>query len=310
MARKLQAFLTWLGLECKIFNVGKYRRAAAAQLAFQNAKGKSHSERERTGSCSAEFFDPNNTEAAELRAHVADLALRDMLRWLDGEDEEGGYRRKGSLSSIGEEGEVQERDRIAIFDATNSTAERRRWILEECTSPKKRPGKPTGVVFVESLCDDEELLEENFRYKVLNSPDFTGMSEEDAMADLRQRVKKYEDQYETLTDDSQSYIKVYNLSAKILVNHCYGRMVHAKEHASSYECGVLVSNSVSSVVCFVRIPPSPQNQAKMVVSSRSCIIWEDFCVYFSPHRLSSGCFLFPCLTPLISNRSQRSSHGI
>lgn len=113
---------------------------------------------------------------------------------------------------------------LAIFDATNSTVKRRQWILEECTSPEKRPGKPTGVVFVESVCDDEALLEENFRFKVQNSPDFEGMTEDEAVADLRKRVKKYEEQYETVDDDSLSYIKVYNLSTKVMVNHCYGRM--------------------------------------------------------------------------------------
>lgn len=226
VARKLQAFLTWIGVDCKIFNVGKYRREAAAQLAFEKASSetdrKNSSARELSGSCSADFFDASNTKAAELRERVADVALREMLRWLDGED--GGIRRRVSgLSTVDAEGRVKH-DRIAIFDATNSTVKRRQWILEECTSPEKRPDKPTGVVFVESICDDEELLSENFRFKVLNSPDFNGMSEEEAIADLRKRVQKYEDQYETVDDDTQSYIKVWNLSSKVLVNHCYGRM--------------------------------------------------------------------------------------
>jgi hypothetical protein len=225
VARKLQFFLTWLGLECKIFNVGKYRREAAAQLAFEEAKIGTKSEREVAGSCDADFFDPNNKKAAQLREKVADVALRDMLNWLDDEQDtqRGIFRNDSGLTTASEEGGTS-RDRIAIFDATNSTVKRRTWILEECTSPEKRPGKPTGVVFVESICDDEDLLEENFRFKVLNSPDFEGMSEEEAVADLRKRVKKYEEQYETIDDDSLSYIKVFNLSTKVLVNHCYGRM--------------------------------------------------------------------------------------
>jgi hypothetical protein len=77
---------------------------------------------------------------------------------------------------------------------------------------------------VESLCDDQELLEENYRYKISNSPDFEGMTEEEALNDLRTRVRKYEEQYETIDDDSVSYIKVFNLSTKLMVNHIYGRM--------------------------------------------------------------------------------------
>ena len=225
VARKLQYFLTWLGLECRIFNVGKYRREAAAQLAFEEASNGTKSEREAAGSCDANFFDPKNTKAAQLRERVAEVALRDMLAWLDDEDTIGRrvFRNDSGLTTMSDE-EGPSSDRIAIFDATNSTVTRRTWILQECTSPEKRPGKPTGVVFVESICDDKDLLEENFRFKVLNSPDFEGMSEEEAVADLRERVKKYEEQYETIDDDSLSYIKVFNLSTKVLVNHCYGRM--------------------------------------------------------------------------------------
>lgn len=216
MARKLLNFLEWYGCECKIFNVGKYRRQANAE-ATESA----------TGACDANFFDSGNKEAAALRERVAEIALKDMLKWLD--DEEGNdsdgeieesSRRSFAASSFGED----KCDRIAIFDATNSTAKRRRWILDQCTSPVKRPGKPTGCVFVESICDDEELLMENFRFKITNSPDYKGMDEETALADLRSRVAKYEEQYETITDDSLSYIKIFNLSTKLLVNHIYGRM--------------------------------------------------------------------------------------
>jgi len=212
--------LEWHGSHCKIFNVGKYRREASG------------------GACDANFFSADNKDARILREKVAEFALRDMLRWIDGEEEidiedecksssnsptsnSSGH----SLNSKNSNASFHEnRDRIAIFDATNSTDKRRRWILEECTNPAKRPGKPTGVVFVESICDDEELLLENFRFKVSNSPDYKNMDEQEAIKDLKQRVKQYEQQYETITDDSLSYIKIFNLSTKLLVNHCYGRM--------------------------------------------------------------------------------------
>lgn len=210
VARKLLSFLEWHGSFCKIFNVGRYRRKASG------------------GACDANFFAADNKNASAIREQVAELALRDMLRWIDGEEEEDGQGPSGSGRSVNSKNSNssfhENRDRIAIFDATNSTDKRRRWLLEECTNPAKRPGKPTGVVFVESICDDEELLLENFRFKVSNSPDYEGMDEEEAIKDLRQRVKKYEEQYETITDDSLSYIKIFNLSTKLLVNHIYGRM--------------------------------------------------------------------------------------
>ena len=166
-----------------------------------------------------------------------------MIRWLDADSESDdsddqqphrngscGVRRTSSVSSMStaealygdSRAKDWGKDKVAIFDATNSTADRRRWVLEECTN---RKGKlPIGVVFVESICDDAELLEENYRFKIKNSPDYAGIPEEEALQDLRERVKKYEEAYEPIADDSQSYIKIFNLSTKIMVNHIYGRM--------------------------------------------------------------------------------------
>jgi hypothetical protein len=91
-------------------------------------------------------------------------------------------------------GEVEDwagvQDSVAVFDATNSTRKRRDKIKLACKARKKHP---VGLVFVESLCDDEGLLEDNFRLKVRNSPDFEGMTEEEAMKDLKIRVKNYEE---------------------------------------------------------------------------------------------------------------------
>ena len=223
IARKLQNFLLWRGNACEIFNVGKYRRNVQAQHATKSADT-SPSLRQSVGACDANFFDSSNPEARALRQQAASTAMKAMLEWLDAEDE----------IVINEETEEKQfqyalkaninRTRIAIFDATNSTEARRNWVLQECTSADKRGNKSTGCIFVESLCDDEELLEENFRFKVQNSPDFKGMTEQEAIADLRRRVQKYEEQYEPINDDSQSYIKIFNLSSKMLVNHIYGRM--------------------------------------------------------------------------------------
>lgn len=209
VARKLLAFLEWHSCFCKIFNVGRYRRQASG------------------GACDANFFAVDNKDASVLREKVAGLALRDMLRWIDGEEEvdiDGQSSNRSLNSKCSNASFHDNRDRIAIFDATNSTDKRRRWVLEECTNPAKRPGKPTGVIFVESICDDEELLLENFRFKVSNSPDYKNMDEGEAIEDLKKRVKEYEERYETITDDALSYIKIFNLSTKLLVNHIYGRM--------------------------------------------------------------------------------------
>ena len=38
---------------------------------------------------------------------------------------------------------------------------------------------------MESICEDPNILQENLRSKVANSPDFVGMAPEEALADLQ-----------------------------------------------------------------------------------------------------------------------------
>lgn len=76
------------------------------------------------------------------------------------------------------------------IDATNSTKQRRNWSLAQCGKATEISGKETGVVFVESICDDLELLNENFHVKISTCPDFSIMSQEDALQDLRELVQK------------------------------------------------------------------------------------------------------------------------
>eukprot|EP00669_Euglena_mutabilis_P014340 TRINITY_DN9400_c0_g1_i1.p2 TRINITY_DN9400_c0_g1~~TRINITY_DN9400_c0_g1_i1.p2 ORF type:complete len:246 (-),score=119.23 TRINITY_DN9400_c0_g1_i1:25-732(-) len=143
--------------------------------------------RRATGdSSNAAFFDPSNAAAVNQRQHAAEDAMKDLLDFFDNGGE------------------------VGIFDATNSTAERRAWICDQCRE------KRIAVVFVESICDDPEVLQENFLNKVRHSPDFAGMDERTAMADLNQRIRNYELVYETIDDDAQAYIKLYNLQTRAL----------------------------------------------------------------------------------------------
>jgi predicted kinase len=175
VARKLLIYLNWTGVHCKIFNVGKYRRAVhASNIA---ASTLTTTDREKQGACDASFFDPNNEAAKQVRELAAHRAMDDMLEWLDSElsleevdhssDEDSSSHSNLVYKSI---------ERVAIFDATNSTQARRQWIVDCCTRPDRK--ETIGVVFVESVCDDQELLEANYRYKISSCPDFAGKNHE------------------------------------------------------------------------------------------------------------------------------------
>lgn len=129
----------------------------------------------------ANFFDQANPAGMEARERALHAALDDMLGWL---------RR--------DEGQV------AILDATNSTHARRVQLRE-------RLHGRCQYLFIESICNDEETLERNYRNKLLYSPDYTGVDEDDAIADFKARIRKYEEVYEPIDDRSYHYIKLIDM---------------------------------------------------------------------------------------------------
>ena len=123
------------------------------------------------------------------------------------------------MSESDEDPTARRPTRTAIFDATNSTMQRRQDVVT-CMA-KELP--QCRVVFVESLCDDEQVIERNLRQKIAMSPDYRDKPFEEALADLRQRIDKYESQYESLsTQERISFIKLFNLSSQLHINLIYG----------------------------------------------------------------------------------------
>lgn len=64
IARKVARYLNWVGVPCRVFNVGQYRRSRLGAQQPHN------------------FFDPENEEARKKRLHMAIAALDDMIEWL------------------------------------------------------------------------------------------------------------------------------------------------------------------------------------------------------------------------------------
>jgi len=101
---------------------------------------------------------------------------------------------------------------VQVFDATNTTKERRQLIREIVVD--KMGYK---LFFVESLCDDPKIIESNIKEVKINSPDYFGMNKDDALHDFLQRIDHYKDQYQALDEeleDQLSFIKVFNTGEK------------------------------------------------------------------------------------------------
>jgi len=103
---------------------------------------------------------------------------------------------------------------IAILDATNSTKDRRRWIKDTCSREN------IATLFVESKCDDEDLIMSNILEVKTTSPDYKGQDPEAAALDFRSRIRNYEKVYQTIDEDEKdlTYVKLINVGSQIIIN--------------------------------------------------------------------------------------------
>lgn len=139
----------------------------------------------------ADFFDKSNTEGERLRHAAAQAAVADMIAWF--EDGDGV---------------------VAILDATNSTKVRRRWVHQCCEANN------IETLFVESKCDNEDIIMSNILEVKTTSPDYEGQDPEVAAQDFRNRIRNYEKVYQTIDDDEKdlTYVKLINVSSKVIIN--------------------------------------------------------------------------------------------
>ncbi|XP_068516517.1 6-phosphofructo-2-kinase/fructose-2,6-bisphosphatase 2 isoform X1 [Anas acuta] len=171
---------------------------------------------------SYDFFRHDNKEAMEIRKRCALVALQDVKAYL-----------------------LEECGQIAVFDATNTTRERRDLILNFA---KENAFK---VFFVESVCDDPEVIAANILKRRItlfssasapcrvcltfhgvalsvgqevkvSSPDYPERNRENVMDDFLKRIECYKVTYQPLDPDEYdkdlSFIKVINVGQRFLVN--------------------------------------------------------------------------------------------
>ncbi|KAK1688560.1 6-phosphofructo-2-kinase [Colletotrichum godetiae] len=223
ITKKVQRYLSWQQYSSTIFNVGNRRRVAAgmsspmktayspaavrldppAQAASILLNG--HASRgnkepaelnlneESDGiDQSAKFFDPTNETAAKLREQVALDTLDELLDYL-----------------------LHEGGSVGILDATNSTIHRRQLLVDRI---KAREPK-LGILFIESICHDQNLLEANMRLK-LSGPDYKDKDPHQSLADFKRRVAAYESAYVPLGEYEEAhdmqYIQMIDVGRKLV----------------------------------------------------------------------------------------------
>jgi len=145
------------------------------------------------------FFDPENKKASAIREQVARETLDELLDYV-----------------------LNENGSVGILDATNSTLERRKMVMDRI---RERAGPDLNVLFLESRCLDPDLLEANMRLK-LNGPDYKDMDPTIALDDFKKRVKVYEKAYVPLGEyeerHNMPYISMIDVGRKIISHQIKG----------------------------------------------------------------------------------------
>eukprot|EP00798_Chlamydomonas_sp_ICE-L_P009745 gene9745-7620_t len=185
LCHKLRLYLNWLGHATKHINVGLYRRLQNSSAELQDA----------------DFFDASNPLGIEARGKALRAALDELHAYL-----------------------ASDEGQIVIFDATNTTEERRQWLVKEFHGRYQ-------YLFIESICNDQKVLEQNYVFKMMFSPDYKGsVSAEQAsnrfntykyeavyepisqaVNDFKTRVGKYEAVYEPISNRNVHYIKLIDM---------------------------------------------------------------------------------------------------
>ena len=89
------------------------------------------------------------------------------------------------------------------------------------------------LLFVESICDDPNIIEQNIMEVKVSSPDYTNMNKDEAISDFRLRIEHYQEKYEPLDEELEkdfSFMKIYNTGEKIIIHkhegHIQSRIVY------------------------------------------------------------------------------------
>ena len=142
---------------------------------------------------SHDFFDPLNKEGEAQRHSVAALAFSEMAAHLRADQVD-----------------------VAIFDATNTTVERRQWLAASLAAAEPS----CRLVFVEPICTDEAIVRSNVVETKLKSPDYKGMEEAVAVEDFLARIQHYVSVYQPLgespLEQNVPYIKLIDLGKQFV----------------------------------------------------------------------------------------------
>ncbi|XP_066992367.2 6-phosphofructo-2-kinase/fructose-2,6-bisphosphatase [Anabrus simplex] len=141
------------------------------------------------------LFRADNHEAMEIRSKSAELAMSDAEDWL-----------KGSGN-------------VVVIDGTHIGRSHRRKVHDHFVEHLG-----CKLLFVEVICDDDDILSRNIKDVLTNSPDYKDMNAEKALDDFHHKIQHYLEQYETINPKQEGYsvIKIIDDGESISTHNVTG----------------------------------------------------------------------------------------
>lgn len=144
------------------------------------------------------FFSPDNTKFTEVMNDCTEHALQDLVQYLKGDGD------------------------VAILDGTNETVEKRNAVRRSLDDSLTS----YSLIWVESVCNDETMIEENIKATPSSCPDYKNMEFNLAVQDFTARIEHYKRSYQELSKESDgdetSFIKLYDFGSQVLINNVSG----------------------------------------------------------------------------------------
>ncbi|KAJ1799133.1 6-phosphofructo-2-kinase [Coemansia sp. RSA 2399] len=238
IVKKLKRYLSWLGFQTKIFNVGDRRRLAGSIDDYEESpddtRGVQRKRNAGIGNSTAgmdECSDCNGKSDTEKDEYTADqqppdscnkCATHHSSAFFDPNNKKAKQIREQVAMDVFEDllRWLQAGGQIAIHDATNSTIERRNTLIN-----RLKTESDVNLLFVESICTDKDIINRNIKLKT-QSPDYVGIDPEVAEADFRARLRNYERAYKSIgTAEEQfevQYCKIIDVGKKVIAYNIQG----------------------------------------------------------------------------------------
>ncbi|EIM89310.1 bifunctional 6-phosphofructo-2-kinase/fructose-2,6-bisphosphate 2-phosphatase [Stereum hirsutum FP-91666 SS1] len=105
---------------------------------------------------------------------------------------------------------------VVIYDANNGTKAQRQRLAQKFDT------EGIHVVILESLCDDNAIIEQNIRSVKISSPDYRNWDPDRAVQDYYKRIQDHEKHYEAVEELTWPFIRIINVGEKIMVNNVRG----------------------------------------------------------------------------------------